>query len=317
MTQFADYSAGRPSGAALKAAGFTGVVRYVGLGSAGKRLTAAEYRDLVAAGVQVLLVAELGVGDSWGTATDDDYARGKANAAAALNDAHACGIPDRDIVIFAASDAQPSATWHVTDTVKYVRGFRDVLGLSRTGHYGFAATNQAVHAAGVASFYWRCGAEPSAADKGWVHLWQRNRNPTTRVVAGVPCDINDVYRPISPVAPSPVPTPAVEEDDAMDPIQLPVSESTTYRTIPWNGRAAVLNLITTNTDLFVARPGNWGPGGGTGGGDPTNPNLPRAGDGWRITANLPGAFTVPGGTTRIFLAYSCASLAYAWPVATA
>jgi hypothetical protein len=318
VTQFADYSAGRPSGVALRAAGFGGVVRYIGLGSAGKRLTPAEYRDLVAAGLQVLLVAELGTTDSWGTSTDDDYARGKANAAVALKDAVACGVPAQGAVIFAASDAPSSASWHVTDTVAYVRGFRDVLGLARTGHYGFQATNAAVHAAGVASFFWRCGSEPSTADKAWVHLWQRNRNPTTRVVSGVPCDINEQYRPVSPVSPAPTPKPSVEEEESgMDPIQLPVSPSTSNRTIPWNGRAAVLNMITTDTDLYVARPGNWGPAGGTGGGDPTNPNLPRAGDGWRVTANLPGAFTIPAGTTRIFLSYSCQTIAYAWPVATA
>jgi hypothetical protein len=316
MQQLADYSGGRPSGAALAAAGFAGVVRYIGLGSVGKRLTPGEYRDLSAAGLRVLLVAELATGDSWGTCGDDDYARGRAHADAAMRDAWACAIPNADIFIFAASDAPSSTAWQVTDTVDYVRGFRDVLGIARTGHYGFAATNTAVHDAGVASAYWRCGSEPSPADKTWVHLWQRNRPATTRVVAGIACDINDMYRPISP-GPTPAPTPADDQEETgMDPITLPASPSTSNKTIPWNGRAAILNVVAADSDMFVAKPGNWGPTGGTGGGDPTNPALPRAGDGWRVGANLPGAFTIPAGTTRIFFSWSCASTAYVWPVAS-
>lgn len=197
MAQYADYSGGRPTAAALKTAGFSGVIRYVGLGASGKLLTASEYRDLAAGGIDVLLVAELGTGDSWGTSTDDDYNRGRANATAGLNHAHNCGVPDSDLFIFGASDAHAAAQWQINDTVNYIRGFRDVLGVGRTGHYGFSETNIAVRNAGVASGYWRCGSQPSAADKAWVNFWQRNAAPTTRVVAGVVCDINDLYNPIS------------------------------------------------------------------------------------------------------------------------
>ncbi|MGW4487841.1 glycoside hydrolase domain-containing protein [Amycolatopsis sp. NPDC004368] len=203
--QLADYSSGRPTGAQLKAAQFGGVVRYIGLGSAGKRLTAAEYRNLVAEGLEVYLVAELGTNDSWGSSTDDDYARGRANAAAALADARVCGVPDNEIFVFGASDAHASAQWQIDDTVDYIRGFRDVLGLGRTGHYGFVETQTAVRKAGVASGFWRCGSEPSAADKQWVHLWQRNKAPTVRVVGGVTCDINELYR-----------FPTAQEDDMTD-----------------------------------------------------------------------------------------------------
>src|SRR5690348_15649807 len=106
--QWADYSGGRPSGAALKAAGFGGVIRYIGLGSEGKQLTAAEYRDLVASGVQVLLVAEANTSDAWGTETDDDFSRGAANARIALADARAQGVPDW-VGIACAADAHAAA----------------------------------------------------------------------------------------------------------------------------------------------------------------------------------------------------------------
>jgi sugar phosphate isomerase/epimerase len=189
---WADYSGGRPTGAALKAAGFAGAIRYVGLGATGKRLTAAEYKDLTGAGLQVLLVAELGTTDTWGTSTDDDYARGKANALASLADARAAGVPD-SVGIAGASDAHTTAQWQINDTVTYISAFRDVLGIARAGHYGFSDSQTAVHAAGVASWYWRCGSQPTET---WVAFWQRNSGTTTVTVSGIQCDVNEQYLPI-------------------------------------------------------------------------------------------------------------------------
>lgn len=207
--QYADYSAGRPSGKALWDNGFRGAIRYIGMGSAGKKLIASEYVDLVQTfgADNVLLVVELGTGDSWGSATDDDYARGRAYAQAGLNEARAAGVPDW-VGIAAASDAHAGPQWQITDTVNYVRGFRDVLGLARTGHYGFVETNVAVHNAGMASWYWRCGSEPSGrwepttnmwtGDKAWVNFWQKNNPPdNVRYAAGIQCDVNEVYHPFA------------------------------------------------------------------------------------------------------------------------
>src|SRR5436309_16115618 len=87
--RWADYSGGRPTAAALKSAGFGGVIRYVGMGGSGKRITAAEYRELVAGGIQVLLVTESQVTDAWG-----GYNAGVANAKTAVAAARALGIPD-------------------------------------------------------------------------------------------------------------------------------------------------------------------------------------------------------------------------------
>lgn len=188
--RWADYSAGRPAAAALLAAGFGGVIRYVGLGSAGKRITAAEYQGLVAAGLRVLLVAELDTADAWEAV--DDYAAGRQHAAAALADARALGIPD-SVGIAAAADAHASGS-QITDAVAYCRGFADVLGQARTGFYGFPETLTAVRATGVASWFWRCGTPPSTAEQAWTHLWQRNDGTTT--VAGVAVDITEQYLPI-------------------------------------------------------------------------------------------------------------------------
>jgi hypothetical protein len=188
-----DYSGGRPTGAALKKAGATGTLRYAGLGAAGKRITAAEYADLTAAGIAVLFVSELGTNDSWGTSTDDDYARGKANALATLADLRAAKVPADKMFVAAASDSHTAAQWQVTDTVKYVTAYRDVFGLAFAGHYGFSDSQITVHAAGVASWFWRCGTEPT---ESWVHFWQRNVAPTVLTVDGIQCDINEQYIPI-------------------------------------------------------------------------------------------------------------------------
>jgi hypothetical protein len=189
MTVWVDYSGGRPGGAALKAAGITGAIRYVSAGSAGKLITAAEYADLVAHGLQVLLVYELGVHDAEG-----GYTQGAAHAQAALSTARAYGIPD-SVGIAAAADEHLTAG-QVPAAADYVRGFRDVLGQARTGAYGFEEFITAVHAAGWASWHWKCGSAPTAAERAWVTFWQRNTGQTTQTINGVVCDLNDQINPI-------------------------------------------------------------------------------------------------------------------------
>jgi hypothetical protein len=202
VTLWGDYSGGRPSGDALLRGGFSGVIRYAGMGNAGKRITAAEYKDLVATfgAENVHFVVELGTGDTWGSVTDDDRARGQAYARAGLADLRAAGVPDW-VGVAGASDAHATSPWQITDTVEFQQGFIDVLGLARTGHYGFQETQVRVHDAGAATWFWRCGSEPSIEDKKWVNVWQRNPGnrigPTSVTVSGVAVDVNQVYRPIS------------------------------------------------------------------------------------------------------------------------
>lgn len=95
-------------------------------------------------------------------------------------------------------------------------------------------------------------------------------------------------------------TPQEEEDD-MDAILT--NAGTTEHTIPWTGRAAQLNVVSTSADVEVRNVYCWGPNGGTGGGNPVNANPPLAqtpDGGWLSLVNQPGAFAVPAGTTRVF-----------------
>lgn len=96
-----------------------------------------------------------------------------------------------------------------------------------------------------------------------------------------------------------------DEDDDMQPVNLEKSPGQTFKTFIWDGRKAVLNVISDSEDVFVGAVLNWGPKGGTGGGTPTDGNnLPTVPGGYRVQVNLPGQFSVPAGTTRVVLPYS-------------
>jgi glycoside hydrolase-like protein len=189
---------GYPGGAALRAAGFTGVVRYVGIGGSAKRLTAAEYADLSGNGLHVL-----GVVESTTTEADNGYAAGVSDARAAQADiANLTGGRGLDFV-FAANDK----TTYIQADVDYVRGFADVLGVRKTGAYGFSDFLTAVRDAGVATVFWQAGHPPSITGTGgFVHFWQRQgtpgdasdgpATPTTTTVGGVTVDLDNQRLPL-------------------------------------------------------------------------------------------------------------------------
>lgn len=296
MTQWADYSGGRPSGAALAAAGFSGAIRYVGIGSSGKRLAAGEYANLTSAGIQVLLVAESGTADAWGTPTDDDRARGRANATAALSDARALGVPD-SVGIAAAADAHALNQIQINDAVAYARGFEDVLGHARTGFYGFSEVLNQVRNAGVASWYWLCGSAPSAATQGWLNFWQRNSAPTTRVVSGVPCDINDQYNPVGVPAPSATSTTTTEDDDMAESLPAGTNVHKSY-IVPKGATELYFGVSGYGDTLLIHQADFWG----------ATPATGRAGVGggfvnFPIAAGRPGPLAVPAGAVQLDLNY--------------
>jgi hypothetical protein len=185
-----DYSQGRPSGAALKAAGVAGVMRYVGVGGSStlpaKRLTAAELVDLTGHGLIVL-----GAVESSTTRSNAGRTAGIADGKAALTDPVTKTLP----ILFATND-QPE--WSQAN-VDYAAGFQSIVGRARTGVYGFGPFLSACHAVGLGSVYWQAGPAPSrTGTAALVHFWQRQggavqaadgpTSPTVISVAGVPCD---------------------------------------------------------------------------------------------------------------------------------
>jgi hypothetical protein len=124
-----DYAWSRPSSpAALKAAGYSFVARYLSYDTSGKNLTAGEARDLFAAGIDVVSNWEWGAQDAL-----NGYQTGVDEAQKALQLANDCGMPaDRPIYFSVDFDASPDQQAAIDS---YFDGVASVLGVDRTGAY--------------------------------------------------------------------------------------------------------------------------------------------------------------------------------------
>lgn len=189
-----DYSGGRPRGAAVRAAGYGFVVRYLenGLVSSRVNITAAEFADMRANGIAVALVWESQARRAMGghDAGVQDATRA-ARAAAAIG---AAGWPiylaiDFDIPDFAANSRDPRAKLGACGD--YLAGAVSVLGRGRTGVYGgFYAVSRALDA-GLVTFAWQTAAWSGGQTDQRIHLFQRIGTVT---VDGVPCDVNEARK---------------------------------------------------------------------------------------------------------------------------
>jgi Domain of unknown function (DUF1906) len=186
-----DYSAGKLTGTAIKAASWngnplTGAIRYIDEPDLlrTKHTDLTEYRSLLAAGLKVRLVMQ-------NTTTDADggYQAGVANAQRAKAGADYLGYSG---VIFFTNDrttVPDAGVWQA-----YLDGAASVLGIKRVGAYGFAnALNLAI---GHASAFWQSGRESDLVPHANYYQW--NNGSTT--VAGIPCDVNKVIRDYVPDA---------------------------------------------------------------------------------------------------------------------
>src|ERR1041384_3052743 len=208
MTYWLHYSAARLSGATIKAAGYPGVIRYIGAGSTGKRTDAAEYRSHLAAGLTVLLVCQ-------GTTTDGDrgFEGGADMARAALADIKV-RAPGYSGPIFFTNDRTvlPNAsTWRA-----YLDGAASVLGKGRVGAYGFGNAMKA--AIGHATYFWQAGRRADVNPH--VHIWQDN-NTQVRV-GGITCDRNLILKPITTVQEDDMPLTSAEIEKIADAAALKV-----------------------------------------------------------------------------------------------
>jgi hypothetical protein len=203
ITEWLDYSQGRISGAALRAAGVEGVIRYIALGGPGKLITKAEWADLYRHDIKMQFVAEMGTTDANG-----GYDAGVANAqkveSALWDTIPMIGEYDLDpfnYTVYCTNDQNVPVT---ADHVAYVRGFASVRGGASTGAYGFGPFLKAVHEEGICRWHWLAGHPPSAVGlTGIADMWQRQGahgessdgpgSPTTIVIGGVSCDINNFY----------------------------------------------------------------------------------------------------------------------------
>ncbi|WP_052280978.1 DUF1906 domain-containing protein [Nocardia vulneris] len=178
-----DYAAGRPGGAAIRAAGFDFVVRYLSDGGPtlpGKLLTPAEADDLRAHGISIV--------SNWETTAArmlDGYGAGIVDARAGLAQVLRCGgREDRPIYFSADFDATPQDQQRLN---AYLDGAATVLGRANVGAYGgYWSVSRALDA-GSAEWAW----QTDAWSGGKVET-RRNIHQTARqqIVGGVVCDVN-------------------------------------------------------------------------------------------------------------------------------
>ncbi|WP_167465301.1 DUF1906 domain-containing protein [Nocardia brasiliensis] len=178
-----DYAAGRPGGAAIRAAGFDFVVRYLSDGGPtlpGKMLTPAEADDLRAHGISIA--------SNWETTAArmlDGYGAGIVDARAGLAQVLRCGgRTDRPIYFSADFDATPQDQQRLN---AYLDGAATVLGRANVGIYGGYWSVRRALDAGSATWAW----QTDAWSGGNVET-RRNIHQTSRqqIVGGVLCDVN-------------------------------------------------------------------------------------------------------------------------------
>lgn len=180
MAYWLDYSAAKLSGKTIRDAGYTGVIRYIDSPDrlSTKHTNLAEYRDHIANGLEVRLVMQVNTTDA-----DGGYARGQAYAQRALAGANLLGYTGRIYFTNDRTTVPNPSVWQA-----YLDGAASVLGLERTGAYGFR--NALDLAVGHASGFWQSGRRSDLAPH--ANFWQDNNTQVT--VGGITCDRNLVIQ---------------------------------------------------------------------------------------------------------------------------
>lgn len=187
MVQVLDYSAGFPGAQAIKAAGYSGAVRYIGFPGRRKCTTAAELADFTAHGIGMALVFEDTVTDWRG-----GFAAGQRAGQLARTHANSIGFPTGR-PIYIAIDQDVVSTGEFDTMLDYLRGANGPLGgPGMTGVYGETDVINRARAAGVAAWYWDTTAWSRGVKAPGIHLFQ---HVGTVTVGGIGCDINDVLLP--------------------------------------------------------------------------------------------------------------------------
>lgn len=186
-----DYAWARPSPAAIKAAGFVAVCRYLSHDTTGKTLTGPELSALHAAGLGVVLNFEDAAGRAQG-----GFSAGQADAQFANQLAASLGAPS-DVAIYYSVDTDPGSPLSATITA-YIHGLVAVP-QRPVGIYGGAGLVQWALNAGVRYGWtanassWNHGIAPAG------HLHQLYSHPAnTPLIAGTAPDQYDTSEILVP-----------------------------------------------------------------------------------------------------------------------
>lgn len=146
-----DYSAGVPSPAALKAAGFSFVLRYVSTRGARKNVTASEVMALRGAGIDIGVVFETTAARALA-----GQGAGQADAVSARQQVVEVGGPPDGVIYFAVDFDATEAQQPLLNA--YLRGAASVLGRDRTGVYGGYYVVKRALDAEVCAYAWQTAA---------------------------------------------------------------------------------------------------------------------------------------------------------------
>ncbi len=181
-----DYAAGRPGGAAIRAAGFDFVVRYLSDGGPslpGKLLTPAEAIDLRAHGISIV--------SNWETTANRmlaGYDAGVFDARLARAQVLASGgRVDRPIYFSADFDATAADQIPIDD---FLRGAASVIGAANVGIYGGYWPLRRALDNGTATCAWQTDAWSGSNVESRRAIHQRIG---TVYVNGVACDVNEAF----------------------------------------------------------------------------------------------------------------------------
>lgn len=186
MAQALDYSAGAPSGAAVKEAGYAGVIRYAGTPGHAKNITKAEYDDMAGSDIGVALVYEHLAGDAL-----NGFGAGQAAARTIQADAANFGFPPSRPYYFTV-DQQISMESQFTAVMSYLDGAATVIGHSRVGVYGQESVVRRAVLGGHATYGWQTAAWSAGLRFDGAHLFQ---HVGYVYVGNVECDSNDILAP--------------------------------------------------------------------------------------------------------------------------
>lgn len=181
MSQVLDYSMARPDPAAIKAAGYVGVLRYVAPAEdAPKLITKPEYDALLAHGLTVCLNWEW-----YANRPREGAAAGTADATSALAQAKALGYTGA--IYFSVDYDAPESDQAAINA--YFVACAAVIGKARLGAYGGYWPLSRLFDANLMSYGWQTLAWSGGNREARAHLYQNG----AQVMGG--CDVNDVLKP--------------------------------------------------------------------------------------------------------------------------
>jgi hypothetical protein len=219
-----DYSWGRPAPAAVKAAGYGFVCRYLSYSRTGKNLSRAEADALTAQGLLIVSnwewFGDLRHDPEWAIYGPGELGRRHAAAAAAQH--ASCGGPswapiyfsvDFDVPDYAPSlpDTPGNAAAKLGGLAAYFAGVRAVLGPARVGGYGGYWAVRRLFDAQLISYGWQTKAWSGGQIDPRAHLYQEQNGIK---LAGADVDVDKARSvdfggwQVGQQAPGPAPAPA-------------------------------------------------------------------------------------------------------------